>query len=202
MFAIVILISTVTVFVILQTMAVDTSAGLTVGTRALLEIVLQLVTAPFMVGIMMAGVKLNAEQAVGVKDLFAYLPQSAILCLTSLMVSIISGLGFALYIIPGLYLLIATNFTLLLVTDKRMSPFNAMLLSMKMVNRYLLSFIALHLIFFVLFMLCIVTFGVALIIVGPLYFNAKGLLYKELFGYGDMSAHIPQTESSESVFNA
>ena len=58
-------------------------------------------------------------------------------------------------------------------------------------------------IFFVLFLLGMVTFGLAFIWIVPLYYNVTGILYNDLFGVKEEAQQVHAvTNSEETHFDA
>jgi hypothetical protein len=64
-----------------------------------------------------------------------------------------------------------------------------------MCNQYLLQLTVLFAIFLVLFVIGMLTFGLAFIWVLPLYYNVTGILYNDLFG---TDVEAPQTQAGNS----
>lgn len=168
-----------------------------------IDMMLTVIVAPFITAIMLTCINHTVGGKSQFSHLFHLLPKALILGLTSLMIAIIIQLGMTLFILPGLYLAIATGFTLTLVAEKGLRPGQAILLSIRVVNRYWLGFIKLYGIFLLLFIASIATMGVLLIWVVPLYYHVKGVLYRDLFGVG-VSTYIDQNgeNKNESIFHA
>lgn len=171
------------------------------ATQAILNIVSTIVMAPFVTAISLYGYHASLGKQGGFNDVFALLPRSAIICIATLFVSVLVGLGFQLLIIPGIYLLVATDFTMLLIAEKKLRPFAAVGLSIRMVTRYWLPFLKLLLIFLALAVVIILTLGIAFFLIGPLYYNVKGILYRDLFGAAE-TIESDNNNISESTFNA
>ena len=104
-------------------------------------------------------------------------------------------------ILPGLYLFVATTFTLPLIADKKLGVLQAIITSCKAVNQFILSFIVLFVIFLVLFLLSIFTFGLAFLVIMPLYFVVTGMLYTTLFDTTE-NHQVNESAGQESTFDA
>ncbi|GAB2682162.1 hypothetical protein [Aliiglaciecola aliphaticivorans] len=152
-----------------------------------LDLIIQLVLAPVTAALMLQGARSHLKKLASIKFLFSKLPQALPICLVTAFILVITKAGMTLFILPGLYLMIATSFAVLLVADKRMTPIAALILSIKMVNRYLFPFTILYGVFLILLVLSILSFGIGLLLFLPFYYNINGLLYCELFGYGSSS---------------
>lgn len=166
------------------------------------DLVVRIILAPIFVGLMMHGAKVYVRQASKISDLFQYVPQMIVLCLTSVLISLLTLVGMALFILPGLYVILSTGFASMLVADKKISPLTAIVLSITMVNRYLTKFIGLYLLFLVLFVVALLTYGIGLILFFPFYFNVKGILYADLFGYAENEFNGISDMQSEGSFEA
>ena len=73
--------------------------------------------------------------------------------------------------------------------------------SCRAVNQYLLSFIVLFVIFLVLFLLSIFTFGLGFLVIMPLYFVVTGLLYTTIFDTAEDQQALTG-DRQESTFDA
>ncbi|GAA0345834.1 hypothetical protein GCM10009092_07910 [Bowmanella denitrificans] len=167
------------------------------------EILLTLLTAPLITGLMMMGV----NHAVGGRSrpshLFHFLSKALLLSLSALMVSLIVEIGLLLMIVPGLYLMIACSFVLPLVVEKGMTPLRAIYVSIRVVSFKWQQFILLYLLFALLFVLVVLTFGIAMIWVAPFYYNTKGVLYREIFGVAvRLTGQSGDSQNGESIFHA
>lgn len=168
--------------------------------NAVASLVINIVLAPIFTGIAMLAI----TSARGIKakaiNVFAYVSHILPLGVASLLVSIATDIGMMLLVVPAFYVFMATTFTLPLIVDKNLTPFSAILLSVRMTNAYLFQMTVIFLIFIALFIGVILTFGFALIWVGPYFFNVKAVLYTELF-CADDSSESNDSENS-GVFNA
>ncbi|XQW86604.1 hypothetical protein ACOYR1_07740 [Thalassotalea piscium] len=162
------------------------------------NILVTLLVSPFLVAIEMMGV----FHAVGIKSrpkaLFAFLKQGSLVAVCALLSSILISLGLSLFVFPGLYLLVALSLVLPLVVEKRFSPFKAITISLKVTRFqwlpiftvYALLFLGLVLSFIPLIILASssfqliggVLFFFALSYLTPMFYNVKGILYREIFG--------------------
>ncbi len=191
------------VIIAMQGFGVKDIQSMTPETQFYIDLLLTVLVAPFITAIMLTCI----NHSVGGKSLFSHLfhllPKSLMLGLTSLMIAVIVQLGMSLFILPGLYLAIATGFSLVLVAEKSLRPGQAIILSIKMVNAYWLDFIKIYAIFLLLFVASIATMGVLLIWVIPLYYHVKGIIYRDLFGI-TVSTYIDHDGENkhETIFHA
>lgn len=169
--------------------------------QAVFQIAVILVIAPLQTGLYMMGVSAARNQHVRVFDLFKYLPLTIVLALTHLITIILTQLGTVLFIIPGIYMVVASTFALILVADRQLTAVSAIILSCRVVNRYFWQMLTLLAIFLVLVLVSILTFGFGLIWVMPLYFCAIGVLYEDMLGQTGPGSQEENREG-ESTFDA
>ncbi|GGD52722.1 hypothetical protein [Lacimicrobium alkaliphilum] len=167
-----------------------------------LELLITLLTAPLLTGLLMMGINHSVGGVSRPAHLFHFVPRTLILVLATLMTSLLVNLGLMLLVIPGLYLMIACSFTLPLVAEKGLTPWRAIYTSVRAVSHKWPQFVILYLLFAMLFMLVIATLGIALIWVGPLYYNVKGVLYRDIFGIAVRFKPDKGEKNAETVFYA
>lgn len=170
--------------------------------ESIIEITAIVVLAPLITGLYMMGVSHARGHKTSVFSLFHYIPALLILALTHLVNNIIVQLGLVLLIVPGVYLWMATSFSLMLVADKSLTPIRAIILSCRVFNAYWSKLITIFAIFFLIFLTVPMTLGLSLIWVLPLYFSMLGLLYQELIGEEHVSTDDSQPQTNESSFDA
>lgn len=164
-----------------------------------LDIGMLLITVPFVAALVMLGVNQSRGKIATMAALTQYLPQTLLLALTAIISGIVVQLGLLLFILPGLYLLVATGFAVPLVLDKGLSPMQAVIISIRVVNQQWKAFVKLYLILTLLtFFLSLITFGIALIWLMPLYYNAKGILYRDIFTEAGNNTSGDNDQHSES----
>lgn len=87
-------------------------------------------------GLYLTSLRRMRGEAASISDVFSGFKQSCPqLILVGVLSNILSGFGFALGVLPGLYLLVGWTFALPLVLDKRLEFWSAMELSRKMTTR-------------------------------------------------------------------
>ena len=167
------------------------------------NMLLTVVLSPLMAGMSMLAVKTERKQPINVISLFMYIPFILWLATAELIISLLTQVGMTLFILPAIYIFISTIFSKFLIADKQLRPFIAIKLSIQMCNRYLLQLTILFVIFFVLFLLGMITFGLAFIWIVPLYYNVTGILYNDLFGVQEETQQAqPFAKSGETHFDA
>ncbi|MGS3138535.1 hypothetical protein ACB316_09870 [Aeromonas sanarellii] len=139
---------------------------------------------------------LGLQQSVGVRarpsqvfDFFRhFLRLGSLSLLGSLITSLFGplfellGLPVMLAFIPSALVGMGLVFTVPLVLERGLSPAQAILVSLKLFARGWPSIVLLHGVMLALFFLALIPMGLGLVWVAPLYFNCKGILYRDLCG--------------------
>jgi len=175
--------------------------GMPAQQQGILDIAMIIIVAPLSAGLSVMGINIARRQKVTMTDIFKFVSWVLPLALAQLLISVLVQLGLAVLIIPGLYVFVASTFTLPLIADKKMGVLQAVMASCRAVNQYLLSFIVLFVIFLVLFLLSIFTFGLGFLVIMPLYFVVTGLLYTTIFDTAEDQQALTG-DRQESTFDA
>ena len=162
------------------------------------ELLLIFIVWPFAAGIEMMGVLHSVGMKTEPKMIFSFLKRSSWVVICVLITSTVTNIGFELLILPGIFLKVTLLLTVPLVIEKQMTPVKAIALSIKALRFRFFSILTLYsiLFFFLIAMFFISSFflsvnlapvGIVLFIFGitylaPLYYNVKGILYREIFG--------------------
>ena len=173
---------------------------LTPNQQVVINLVVTVIMAPFFTALLAMAVNNSVGGKSRIGHLVSFVPKALVLALTAILITAIVNIGMVFFVLPGLYLIIATGFALLLVAEKRLAPFAAIALSIKMVNAYWWDFIRLYLFFALLCVTIVFTSGLSLIIIGPLYYHTKGLLYRDLFGITVITRIDPTEEDRDDTF--
>ena len=105
------------------------------------------------------------------------------LFLAVLVITVLSGIGYTFFVLPGLYLSVAWSMTLPLLVDQRLGIWEAMETSRKMVTRHWFKiFILMMIIMPVLVGVSAIPFGIGLIWTIPMSFILTGVIYQALYG--------------------
>ncbi len=183
----------------------------------LVNIVVTLVIWPFLAGVEMMGVL----HAIGLKTepklIFAFLKRGSWVALCALLTSMLTNIGIQLFIIPGIYLAVALSLTIPLVVEKKLSPSKAIVISLqatrfqwfKIFSLYLALACALFVAILPVTILInteaavvgIIMFLFAFTYLAPLFFNVKGILYREIFGM-QLHAVDGANTPSDDIFTA
>jgi uncharacterized membrane protein len=130
--------------------------------------------------------KMIRGQPVEVADAFAGFSKSFVpLMLFSLVGQLLTGIGFILCILPGLYLMIAwLLFTALLIMDRKLDFWPAMELSRKVVSRHWFGVFGLFLVSLLVIIAGILALGIGVFIAMPVAVAAIVYAYEDIFNGG------------------
>lgn len=159
-----------------------------------IEVLATVFAAPLSVGLLLMGLRTAAKKSIKPVDVLSYYPRIFSLGLIGLLISLLTSIGLMLFIIPGLYLYLATGFVLPLMAEKHMRPIAAIQLSVQMVNRYISQFLILFGVMLLSLLVSVLSFGILLLYFVPFFYVLKGKIYMDLFGYGEISDPIDEIE--------
>lgn len=176
----------------------------------LLNIVVTVAIWPFMAGVEMMGVQHAVGMKTHAKMTFSFLTRASWVVLCALFTSVLISLGFQLFILPGIFLAVTLSLTIPLVIEKKMMPVKAVILSIQalrfkffplltLYSLLLASLIILILPFLLLLESSVAPLGIVIFLIGmtflaPLFYNVKGIVYREVFGIGIATTDDTNTE--------
>lgn len=178
----------------------------------ILNVVVTVVIWPFIAGIEMMGVYHSLGKVTQAKMVFSFLNRGSWVALCALLTSLLINLGVQLFIIPGVFLAVVLSLTIPLVVDQKLSPSYAIKISIQalrfkffqLLSIYMVLFMALVVLIFPIALLAETDVGpvaIALFLFGmtylaPLYFNVKGILYRDIFGVFEQGDNNQVTDSA------
>lgn len=156
---------------------------------------------------------LGLQQSIGVRaratqvfDFFRHFARLGSLALISSVVTSVFGPLFALLHLPVMMALIPSAvvgmgliFTVPLVLERGLTPLRAVLVSLRLFVHGWPSILLLHVVMALLLMLALIPFGLGLLWLAPLYYNIKGILYRDLCGIG---VEVSEKPSQPAHFTA
>jgi hypothetical protein len=180
----------------------------------LLNIVVTMIIYPFLVGVEMMGIFHAVGLKTNVKLIFSFLKRGSWVAVCALLTSILVTLGMSLFILPGMFLAVALSLALPLVVEKKLSPIKAITISIqatrfqwfKLFAIYMLLTLALFLSLLPLIILAktqlsvvgVILFLFALTFLAPLFYNVKGILYREIFGMQLQAVDATPSQTSDT----
>lgn len=153
-----------------------------VAIQLLLQIGINLITLPMIVGIIMMGIQRSVNAPINANSVFMYFSKMFNLFLTLIIMYIMITIGFILLILPGIYLSVAYYMALPLVVEKGMSPWQALETSRKAVSRRWFRILGFLIVVSIILAISIIPFGIGLIWSLPLFIIAYGIIYRNMFG--------------------
>ena len=169
-----------------------------------------LVAPPLLTGLQMMGI----HHSIGLKtksiDLFNYFRMIIKLSMATLIISAINNaisllltqtlgqIGFVVSIVVLLYLNMAFTFVYPLISEKKVKPQAALILSFKLVHKNILQFTLLFIMLGILFFVAIIPSGLGLFIFIPFYFNLMGIIYRSLCGVGVVATSVDNDTNNSS----
>lgn len=176
----------------IENVLADPQAGM------LLNIVVTIAIWPFMAGVEMMGLQHAVGMKSHVKMTFAFLARASWVVLCALLTSVLISVGFQLFVLPGIFLAVTLSLTVPLVIEKKMMPMKAIVLSIKALRLKFFPLLALYSLLFSSLIVLLLPFilliessvaplGIVIFLVGlsflaPLFYNVKGIIYREVFG--------------------
>jgi len=184
----------------------------------IINVLVTLVISPFIAGLEMMGVFHAVGLKTQLKLVFAFLSKGAIIAICALLTSTLTSLGFNMLLLPGIFLLVTLSLTIPLVVEKNIMPLKAIILSVKALRFQFFKLLAIYGILALILLLSLFPLlsliGSGLEVVGvvflcfilsylaPLFYNTKGILYREIFGVSVQASQAPAGSQSETNSNA
>jgi hypothetical protein len=179
-----------------------------VWSTSLLGLLISMVMAPMSGGLDMMGIHRAAGRPIRPSQIFDYFRYLLPLALASMIMGLLTslflplgqslGLPPMLSLLPTLILSVALMFTFPLILEKGMTPLQAILTSLRLFARQWLAMMLIHMLLVLLFMAAVMSFGIGLIWVAPLYIVVKGIIYREACGIEGDAATGPMPSAGQA----
>lgn len=140
------------------------------------------VMAPFMMGMIMLSVRRAAGLPVSFSTAFSYIHKAPTAIAAGLLTTLLTYVGSALLVLPGIYLAVAYGMTMPLIADRNLGVWQAMETSRKAVTRKWFRIFGLYLLVAILVMLSVLPLGIPLIWTVPWAMLTLGVAYHRIFG--------------------
>ena len=183
----------------------------------LLNIIVTLAVYPFIVGVEMMGVLHSVGLKTRPKLIFSFLKRGSWVAVCALLTSTLVTIGLTLFYLPGIFLAVALSLALPLVVEKQMSPMKAISVSIQATRFQWFKIFALYLILALAMLISALPMVAAgaselgfiavgfflfcLTFIAPLFYNVKGILYREIFGL-HMQTSDDNPQSINDTFSA
>ncbi len=166
--------------------SIFTSTGADQSVQVLLNFGLQIVVTtvgvPMWIAIMIMGIRHAEGKSVSCGEIFKHFSTVGSLLLAYFIMLVLIMIGFALLVLPGLYLTYAYMFALPLIVEKKMSAWQALETSRKAVTKVWFRFFGFTWLLFLINMIASIPFGLGLIWTVPLSVLAFAMIYIKIFG--------------------
>lgn len=148
----------------------------------LITLILGALVYSLAVGLFLMAINRAADKPVKAGDLFKYWPKLVPIFITYLLMTLLTLIGFCLFILPGIYLSIAYLFALPLLVDKNLTPWEALEASRKAIHHHWGHVFGFCLAMLGLVLVSLIFIGIPLIWLLPTCALAMGRLYIIMFG--------------------
>ena len=141
------------------------------------------VTIPISLGLLLLGYARANGEELRIDSIFNYYVLVWPLVFASILITVLTYLGFALLVLPGVYLSIAYSFTLPLMVDKKLDIWGAMEVSRQAVTRNWFTIFGVNVTLVFITLVSAIPMGIGLIWTLPLLMIAQGVMYRKIFGW-------------------
>ena len=141
------------------------------------------VTIPLSLGLLLLGYARANNEELRIDTIFNYYIVVWPLVFASISITILTYIGFALLVIPGIYLSIAYSFTLPLIVDKKLDIWGAMEVSRQAVTKQWFTIFGVNITLVFITMVSAIPMGIGLVWTIPLLMIAQGVMYRKIFGW-------------------
>ncbi len=152
------------------------------GIQLVLQPVMFAVMMPFVGGIVVMCLKHIQGREVAFGDLFSVFNKTLPLFLAAVLINIMVGLGFLLFILPAIYLGVSYLLVVPLIIDRDLGVWEAMEASRKAITKRWFSVFGLYLLLLILIFVSAIPLGIGLIWTIPLMAMAFMMMYQKMFG--------------------
>lgn len=179
----------------------------------IMQLMITIIVSPLLASIDMMGVFHSVGLKTSPKLLTAYLGKASFLILCALISAVLTNLGFALLVFPGVYLVVSLNTVMPLILDKGLSPVKAIVVSIQATRFQWFKLFAIYFFLLVLMLAAsfpmllmanssfgivgLVLFVFALSYLAPMFYHSKGIIYREIFGT-QYNKNVDDSESNNT----
>ena len=140
-------------------------------------------TIPVSLGVLLLGYARANDEELRIDAIFNYYVLVWPLFFASILITLLTYVGFALLLLPGIYLSVAYSFTLPLMVDKKLDIWGAMEVSRQAVTPHWFTIAGVNGTMVILIVLSALPFGIGLIWTIPLMMIVQGVMYRKIFGW-------------------
>lgn len=188
-FAVIIVVMMVVEFItinLLSTSSIGTDPSQMMSGIMFVPIALQLsanlIILPMVMGLAMMGIRRSVDAPISSAMVFKFFSKMLPLFVTMLLIYALVIIGLVLFVLPGIYLMIAYYMAMPLVVEKGMSPWQAMETSRKAISHRWFSVFGLFIVMVLTVVISAIPLGVGMIWTVPMMVIAFSILYRNMFG--------------------
>lgn len=137
---------------------------------------------PILAGIILMGIHRSVDADINATSVFGHYGKIIPLTLLTIVMSLLTMLGFILLVLPGIYLAVAYMMAMALMIDRDMGVWEAMETSRKAISKHWFKVFFLYLLLWLLMIVASIPLLIGLIWVLPLASIMHGVMYKYMFG--------------------
>jgi len=141
------------------------------------------VTVPLSLGVLLLGYARANDEPLRIDTIFDYYVMVWPLVFASILITVLTYLGFFLLLLPGIYLSVAYSFALPLMIDKKLDIWGAMEVSRRAVTTHWFTIAGVNGTMFILIMLSALPLGIGLVWTIPMMMITQGVMYRKIFGW-------------------
>ena len=142
----------------------------------------EVISAPIYAGVCLMAMSHAAGLSTKLRHIGKGLQFTVPVIVATLITLLMQGLAGMILPFLSIYISLAFSNSTLLICEKRIPPIQALFLSMRAVNKKLLTLAGIYLVVMVMFFIAAVFYGIGLIFVLPFLFHVKGIVYRNMFG--------------------
>lgn len=143
------------------------------------------ITTPLMAGLYMISIKRSVGAPIRAEQVVKYYDKAVPLFITTFLMYLFILIGLVLFILPGIYLMLAFSFALPLVVEKDMTPMQALNTSRKVLTRKWFSFAGLSFMCMLTVLVGALALLIGLIWALPVASLAFAMAYRNIVGVED-----------------
>ena len=140
------------------------------------------VSTIFTGGLMYLGVRQAAARSISWRMIFAGFPLAVSLLIASILMLLLVVIGFALLVLPGIYLSVGYTMVLPLMLDRGLGPWEAMEASRRAIHKVWWKVFGIFLVMGLIYLVSAIPLGFGLIWTVPMFVVLVGVIYRYLFG--------------------
>jgi hypothetical protein len=142
----------------------------------------EVVGAPIYAGLALMAMSHAAGLRTQTRHITKGLPFMMPVILVTMLNLVFQAVAGAIFPLLSMYLSIAFSNAVLLVCEKKISPFKALFISLRAVNKRVFAVATIYLVAMLIFIAGVMLYGLGLIIAVPFFFHAKAIIYRNMFG--------------------